>query len=272
MIKTKDLVPEVYYNRSRDFQLLGRTYDVVFNYMKMNADLIENNPLSDDVDDNLIPLLCTSLGFKETHEYNTDQMRALWTLASIQDLLNLLVNVENENDEAHAEVDMNNSYLLNIYMPLSISDTSLFEDMLKYVLPAGMSYRLVRENPIKKEINDVIYLESDLVGPASEAAIKAFRGEDKYMSQLYGSKCPHCDRFISLESCKEDEDHNLLCPYCEGIVSDILESLKDFDPGRLEDMTVAKITDATSPTDLSEGWERLYQEEENNETEEEEGD
>ena len=77
----------------------------------MNSNLIENNPWSDDVDDNLIPLLCSTLGFKETHEYNTNQMKALCsifvsclrhkgTLASIQDLLNLLVNVENENDEA----------------------------------------------------------------------------------------------------------------------------------------------------------------------------
>ena len=256
MIKTKNLVPEVYYNRSRDFQLLGRTYDVIFNYMKMNADLIENNPWSDDVDDSLIPLLCSTLGFRETHEYNTAQMKGLCsifvkclrhkgTLASIQDLLNLLVNVENENDEAYAEVDINNSYLLNIYMPLSISDTSLFEDMLKYILPAGMSYRLVREIRIKKSVEDVVYLESDLVGPESKVAIQAVKGDERYASQLY-------DR-----------------PEQGKPAPDSIEESTDIEAGRLEEMTIVKITKEDQDSDwIEEGMEDLPRKA-NDDTEEE---
>ncbi len=243
MIKTQKSVPEVYYNRSRDFQLLGRTYDIIFNYMKMNADLIENNPLSDDVDDTLVPLLCTSLGFKETHEYNTKQMKGLCSIfiqclrrkgsmASIQELLNLLVNVENENDEAYAEVDMYDPYLLNIYMPLSIPDTSLFEDMLKYILPAGMSYRLVREVRVKKEVEDYVYLESDLYGPDSKVAIQAIKGNEKFMSQLYDRP--------------------------EEPAPDTMSDFTAVDPGRLEDMTILKVERADEDqTFLEEGREDL---------------
>ena len=30
MIKTQELTPEVYYKKSRDFQILGRIYDIIF--------------------------------------------------------------------------------------------------------------------------------------------------------------------------------------------------------------------------------------------------
>ena len=40
MIKLQDMTPDVYYNQSRDFQFIGRLYDIVLNSVKTNADLI----------------------------------------------------------------------------------------------------------------------------------------------------------------------------------------------------------------------------------------
>ena len=73
MITYKNLVPDIYYERSRDFQILGAYYDLIFNYMKQNADLVSTG-LTEDVDDELIDLIITDLGFKESHSYNIRQL------------------------------------------------------------------------------------------------------------------------------------------------------------------------------------------------------
>ena len=201
MIKTRNLVPEVYYNRSRDFQLLGRIYDVIFNYMKMNTNLINNLPYEQNIDDKLISLVTTTLGFKEVHEYNTKQLKGLCSifvqclrnkgsLASIQQLLNLLLNIEDEEEPAEVHYDLDNPQLLNIYIPQSIKDTSLFEDMLFYVLPAGMSYRIIKETRVTNKANDIIYFESQLVGKESALAVSAQTGKVLATSQLYSGSTP----------------------------------------------------------------------------------
>lgn len=173
MIKTKNSVPEVYYNRSRDFQLLGRIYDIIFNYLKTNVQILDTLPYSEDIDDKLIPLLSTTLGFKQTHEYNTQQLKVVCSsfihilrnkgnFSAITELLQLLANVENTQESYQYTVDDDNPYVLNIYLPLSISDTSLFEDMLYYVLPAGMSYRIIKQLIIEnKPSEDTVFIASD---------------------------------------------------------------------------------------------------------------
>ena len=64
------MVPEVYYNKSRDFQVLGRAYDIISNYMKMNSDLVRDNTISINNKAMIIDLICSTLGFKAKHEYN----------------------------------------------------------------------------------------------------------------------------------------------------------------------------------------------------------
>ena len=38
MIKIEELVPEVYTKESRDFQLISKVFDILFNYIKTAAD------------------------------------------------------------------------------------------------------------------------------------------------------------------------------------------------------------------------------------------
>ena len=157
MIKTKNLTPENYYKQSRDFQLIGRIFDFVLNYLKTNVDAVSNNPFSEDFDLELTKILATSLGFKQSHEYNNKQLKALCStftyllrnkgnIKSIENLLNLLANTENNADRfivnINEEVD---PYNLLIYIPLDVKDTTLCEDVLKYILPAGMSYTIISQ-------------------------------------------------------------------------------------------------------------------------------
>ena len=160
MINVKKLVPEVYFNRSRDFQLLCRIYEIVFNYLKTNQDTIYNNPLNDFSDSKLLDLLCITLGFEPKHEYNAAQLRGLCSvfieairnkgsLTSINLILNMISNVEETEFNCYSEINSLNPYVLDVYIPLEVKDIKLIEDVLDYILPAGMSYTLIRQQVIK---------------------------------------------------------------------------------------------------------------------------
>jgi hypothetical protein len=46
LLQTQKFTPRVYYEQSRDFQLLGRLFDVVMNSVKANAEMLYSLPLS----------------------------------------------------------------------------------------------------------------------------------------------------------------------------------------------------------------------------------
>ena len=69
MIRLQDLTPAVYYDQSRDFQFIGRLYDLVLNYSKTNAANLYNLPIGENMDEQLLNLLALTLGFKPTKNY-----------------------------------------------------------------------------------------------------------------------------------------------------------------------------------------------------------
>lgn len=77
MIKTQTLTPEIYYKQSRDFQFFGRLYDVLFNYLKTEIDLIRSFPLNNTQDTSFLELLLRTLGFGNMREYQTNQLIGL---------------------------------------------------------------------------------------------------------------------------------------------------------------------------------------------------
>ena len=153
LIKFQDLTPEVYYKRSRDFQYIGRLFDLVLNNAKMNTDIISSLPLNPDMDPRLLDLLALTLGFKSKHEYNTKQLAALCSIFplvlrnkgskfAIETACNALLNAEGITKEALIEVK---NQTVSIFLPSELSDLNLLKDLLNYILPAGMSCSIVRE-------------------------------------------------------------------------------------------------------------------------------
>lgn len=168
MIKTQKLVPEVYYKHSRDFQLLGRTFDFIFNHIKLNTENIYNNPISENFDNKLVDLTSTTLGFKQVHEYNTKQLSGLCTIfaialknkgniQSIRYLLNLIGNVQNTTEVFTITPSANDAQVLDIFVPASVEDINLIEDVLNYILPAGMGYRILRQSLVETETYEDVY-------------------------------------------------------------------------------------------------------------------
>ena len=153
LIKFQDLTPEVYYKRSRDFQYIGRLFDLVLNNAKMNTDIISSLPLNPDMDPRLLDLLALTLGFKSKHEYNTKQLAALCSIfpfvlrnkgskLAIETACNALLNAEGITKKASIEVS---NQTVSIFLPSELSDLNLLKDLLNYILPAGMSCSLVQE-------------------------------------------------------------------------------------------------------------------------------
>ena len=157
MIRMQDYTPEVYYRKSRDFQFIGRLYDLVFNYMKTNADLVYNVPFSDCSDDQLIELLALTLGFKAKHQYPGNQLRAvcsvfseiLRTKGTIKIACAAIFKSEGIIDEVEYELKNHNSKII-VYVPQQINNLTLMNDLLDYILPAGMTCTIVKEMKLKK--------------------------------------------------------------------------------------------------------------------------
>lgn len=151
-LKIENNVPEVYVEQSRDFQLLCRMFDVIFNGTLVNADKIRLQLDPRTCDDRLLPLLASYLGFFPQIDIPADVVRnilsvfptlikykgtekairlaCLAVLRFYSDLYQ--VNVSREED----------TYNLIITSDGIIDNTAYLEEVLRYVCPAGIKYTL----------------------------------------------------------------------------------------------------------------------------------
>ena len=184
MINVEHIVPEVYSKESRDFQLFERTYNLLFNYIKTNVDLMENFPINNNTDSRLIELLCRTLGFENKVNYRNDDLNSLCsifidiiknkgTLGAIKTLVRTILNIEgikatNINEPKYRivpdeEIIVNNTRLktVGIYISeiASNPELKLLEDVLDYIMPAGMLYNIYNTSVINDE--EIHYLIVD---------------------------------------------------------------------------------------------------------------
>lgn len=172
MIKIEDLTPDIYYKRSRDFQFIGRLYDIVLNSVKTNVDLLYQLPIGINSSLESTDLLATTLGFTPRNKYNADQLKSVCSvlplimknkgsLKAIQILINAILNVEGITDILKCEVN-NETNTLVIAIPDKLTDLTLVYDLLDYLIPAGMSCEIIKTFTLsipvetKVEYSDVI--------------------------------------------------------------------------------------------------------------------
>ena len=163
MIKLKDLTPDVYYKESRDFQFIGRLYDLVLNSVKTEADSIYALPLTANSDDQFLTLAAMTMGFKLSHHYTAKQLRAICqvfplilknkgNIKSVIIACNALFNAEGLEQEFDYDFTPNTGNTeLNLYVPETFSDTVILNDILAYTLPAGMSCNIIKELRLKTD-------------------------------------------------------------------------------------------------------------------------
>lgn len=189
MIKLQNCTPAVYYNKSRDFQFIGRLYDVVLNSIKTNSELINAMVTDSNVDAQLVDLLALTMGFKTRHQYNVKQLIAVCsifplilknkgTITAIKLIGNTLLRAEGITDNFSCYVDRNNPAELILVVPSGLSDKTLLQDLLNYVLPAGMTYKMIAN--LSQDKTTTISVTQD--------KIKIFTTHSAYTSTVVGAE------------------------------------------------------------------------------------
>ena len=185
MIKLQDYTPDVYYRESRDFQFIGRLYDLVLNYSKTNVDLLYDIPLTDNTDDQFISLLGMTLGFRPKHKYTSKHLRAVCsvladvfrnkgTLKAVTLVCNAIFNAEgitntssykliDEDGRTVGDDNFKNITGLVLYVPTEVSDNNLLNDLFDYILPAGMSADVIKLVTFDTPINTALEAGSNAV-------------------------------------------------------------------------------------------------------------
>lgn len=163
-IVTTNITPSIYSKESRDFQLLSRLFDSVFNYSKVLADSIENMPLSRNADERFLDLTARTLGFESKHEYNTNNLLALCnsfkkivaqkgTKKSIEDAVSMLLSSQNIKELFIVDTTTE-KYVVKIFIPKALTDVILLEDVMSYILPAGYVYEIYSRDLGQSEVED----------------------------------------------------------------------------------------------------------------------
>ena len=177
MFRVENNVPEVYINESRDFQLIARLYDLVFQTSRQSIDSLENVSSTLNCNNNLLPLLSTKLGFFNDLDLVDKQYRK--TLAAFPQIIKykgsmngikLIVSLFERltNTEVgivglgHKEEKINQTpdsieIQFNTYSP----NTSLLQALLEYVRPTGLfiDYAVIGNIPS----NEDVYTQQDNV-------------------------------------------------------------------------------------------------------------
>ncbi len=151
MITLQKCVPEIYYNQSRDFQFLARDLEVLANYLKTNADIIEAFPQSKNFDIHLLTLLAYTLGFNPKHTYNSNDLFSVCasfneilkykgSITAIKKAVRVLLNAQQIDKKSKVYPDKEDSKNLIIQVPAEVKDIILLEDLFDYILPCGFTY------------------------------------------------------------------------------------------------------------------------------------
>jgi hypothetical protein len=153
MIRIKDSVPSIYYNSSRDFQLLGHLFDLVLNAVKTDADMVFNLPFSINSDDQLLDLLTYTFGLRlNRSKYTSRQLRAVCSVVpimmrnkgsykAIEALCTALMNAEQIAGE-FLIYRSDDGTAIWIKIAETATCYSLLQEILPYIMPAGVDFSI----------------------------------------------------------------------------------------------------------------------------------
>lgn len=161
MIRLQKYTPNIYYERSRDFQFIGRLYDVILNSVKTNADIIKYGlPFSESSSQELLKIMSMTLGFKPKHKYSRQQLLAVCevfteilknkgNIKAIQLMGEAILKAEGILGEiaCFMQYDGTNHKdlpVLRIIVPEKLAEIALFYDLLDYIIPAGCIVEIIR--------------------------------------------------------------------------------------------------------------------------------
>lgn len=145
IIRTKDMLPEVYTSESRDFQILTRVLDYVQNSVKFDIDMINSINSTEDMPSVYLERLKSKIGFFTTQMFPDDQLRFILevfpyilrykgSITGIKRCIYAYLKMINSSSGAQISIE---NYCVRVGLPVGESNFKLLGEMLKYVIPVG---------------------------------------------------------------------------------------------------------------------------------------
>lgn len=169
MIDTIKMTPLKYSTQSRDYQVIARLYTALFNLSKMYID--NNHFWTNDIDKKLSRLRSFTLNFRNKYEWDLDELKVVSScfkylmfrkgtktaLIYCIYILMRLKNLEGVITEDNVEIEGN---LITIKIPENLTSLGAIEDLIRYLIPAGYTYRVIKYVIFSPATDDIVELSA----------------------------------------------------------------------------------------------------------------
>lgn len=157
LIRLQNNVPEPYIRQSRDFQLLSRAYDCIINGVKFDIDTIDTLTNTAQCSTRVLQLLQTKLGFFSNENITDDELRYVLqafptimknkgSLLAIKQAVRVYLKLMKLDIDVNITVTGKNDiepYTVKIGLRTGFTDTTVLDEILKYILPTGYEFTYV---------------------------------------------------------------------------------------------------------------------------------
>lgn len=173
------MVPDVYVNESRDFQLIARAYDCILNGVKFDIDSMERITDTQSCSNLILQLLQSKLGFFTNIDITDEDLRYVldafptlirWkgTIKAIKEAVNVFLKINHMKTGCFiqiinkATVPDESDYTIKIGIESDVRDTSILTEIFKYILPPGYELYYFFYTSIAPEYQPYEFLSNDL--------------------------------------------------------------------------------------------------------------
>ena len=158
--RTQNHVPDVYIKGSRDFQLFCNLFDCVNGSLKYDIDSICDVTDTNQCNERLMPYLQTKLGFWTDVKIRAENLRTIMkgfiyavrnkgSIKGVEQAVQIFLKIAKIKTNVHIEVinepknGTQDSYTVIIGTEQYLGDTTILDEILRYILPAGYAHRYV---------------------------------------------------------------------------------------------------------------------------------
>lgn len=183
MFRTQDNVPQVYVEKSRDFQLLGRLIDCLQAGVKFDIDTILDITSPMNIRDNLLQLLCTKVGFFPTIDIDANILKYIvaafpyilkykGTVRAIEYAVRTIIKSEystiaqnsppivyiyGSDGEEHGY----DNFSIIIYTNINEYSIQALDEVMKYIKPIGYTYE-IQTIASADELHEILHMHDDI--------------------------------------------------------------------------------------------------------------
>lgn len=158
VFRLQEHVPDVYQRKSRDFQLFCNIFDCLNGGLKYDIDSIKDIIDTNQCNERLLPYLQTKLGFFTNVKIPADSLRRILkafpyivrnkgSRIGIEQAIQVFLKIYGLSANVKVEIvngeEITGDYVINIGVQDKLPDTTILDEILKYVIPAGYGLRYV---------------------------------------------------------------------------------------------------------------------------------